>query len=56
VTLGLTVFFALHALASLYGQFTDTSVSTHWVMATIQGLIAVGFFVAGRASMSQQAG
>ena len=52
VTLGLTVFFALHALTSLYGQFTDTSVSTHWVMATVQALIAVGFFVAGRASMS----
>jgi hypothetical protein len=52
VTLGLTVFFALHALTSLYGQFTDTSVSTHWVMATVQALIAVGFFVAGKASMS----
>ncbi|MEW6029502.1 MAG: hypothetical protein ACOYZ8_10050 [Chloroflexota bacterium] len=52
VTLGLTVFFALHALTSLYGQFMDTSVSTHWVMATVQALIAVGFFVAGRASMS----
>ena len=52
VTLGLAVFFALHALTSLYGQFTDTSVSTHWVMATVQALIAVGFFLAGRASMS----
>ncbi len=53
VTLGLTVFFALHALTSLYGQFTDTSVPNHWVMATVQALIAVGFFVAGRASMSK---
>lgn len=52
VTLGLTIFFALHALTSLYGQFTDSSVSTHWVMATVQALIAVGLFVAGRASMS----
>jgi hypothetical protein len=52
VTLGLTLFFALHALTSLYGQFVDTSVPTHWVMATVQGLIAIGFFVAGRASMS----
>jgi hypothetical protein len=52
VTLGLSVFFALHALTSLYGQFTDTSVSTHWVMAIVQGLIAVGFFMAGKASMS----
>lgn len=53
VTLGLTIFFALHALTSLYGQFTDTSVSTHWIMATVQALIAVGFFMAGKASMSQ---
>lgn len=53
VTLGLTVFFALHALTSLYGQFTDTSVPNHWVMATVQALIAIGFFVAGRASMSK---
>ncbi|MBI5824139.1 MAG: hypothetical protein HZB18_08945 [Chloroflexi bacterium] len=52
VTLGLTVFFTLHALTSLYGQFTDASMSTHWIMATIQALIAVGFFSAGKASMS----
>ncbi|MBI3163851.1 MAG: hypothetical protein HYZ24_04150 [Chloroflexi bacterium] len=52
VTLGLTIFFALHALTSLYGQFTDTSMSTHWVMAIVQALIAVGFFMAGKASMS----
>ena len=55
VTLGLTIYFALHALTSLYGQFTDTSTSLHWVMATIQGLIAVGFFMAGKASMSASA-
>lgn len=53
VTLGLTVFFALHALVSLYGQFTDTSMATHWIMATVQALIAIGFFMAGKASMSQ---
>lgn len=52
VTLGLTIYFALHALTSLYGQFTDTSTSIHWVMATLQGLIAVGLFMAGKASMS----
>jgi hypothetical protein len=56
VTLGFTVFFALHALTSLYGQFTDPSTSLHWFMATVQGLIAVGFFLAGRASMSSSAG
>ena len=53
VVLGFTIYFALHALTSLYGQFTDTSVSMHWVMATIQGLIAIGFFMAGRANMSK---
>jgi len=55
VTLGLTIYFALHALTSLYGQFTDASTSLHWVMATIQGLIAVGLFMAGKASMSTNA-
>jgi len=55
VTLGFTIFFALHALTSLYGQFTDTSTSLHWVMATLQGLIAVGFFMAGKANMSTSA-
>ncbi len=54
VTLGFTIYFALHALTSLYGQFTDTSTSAHWIMATLQGLIAVGFFMAGKSSMSAQ--
>ena len=52
VTIGFTLYFALHALTSLYGQFTDTSTSMHWIAALIQGLFAVGFFLAGRASMS----
>ena len=52
VTLGFTIYFALHALTSLYGQFTDTSTSMHWVAFVIQGLLAVGFFMAGKASMS----
>ena len=52
VTLGFTLYFALHALTSLYGQFTDTSTSVHWVAATIQGLLAIGFFMAGKAAMS----
>jgi hypothetical protein len=55
VTLGFTIYFALHALTSLYGQFTDTTTSAHWVAATIQALIAVGFFMAGRANMSKSA-
>jgi len=55
VVLGFTIYFALHALTSLYGQFTDTSVHMHWVMATLQGLIAIGFIVAGRATMAKSA-
>ena len=55
VTLGFTLFFAIHALTSLYGQFTDASMSTHWIMAIVQGLIAVGIFMAGKASMSASA-
>ncbi len=51
VTMGFFIFFALHALTSLYGQFTDTSMTTHWIMAIVQGLIAFGFFMAGKASM-----
>ena len=55
LTLGFIIFFALHALTSLYGQFTDTSTSAHWIMTTLQGLIAGGFFMAGKASMSTSA-
>ena len=51
VLLGFTIYFTLHALTSLYGQFTDASVSTHWVMAIVQGLIAAGFAIAGRTNM-----
>jgi hypothetical protein len=52
VSMGFFIFFTLHALTSLYGQFTDTSTSMHWVMASLQGLIALGFFIAGKAGMS----
>jgi len=51
VTLGFTIYFALHALTSLYGQFSDTSTSLHWLMATIQAAFAIGFFVTGKAAM-----
>ena len=54
VALGFTLYFALHGLTSLYGAFTDPSTSGHWFMAILQGLIAVGFLIAGRASMSAQ--
>ncbi len=53
LVLGYTIYFALHALTSLYGQFTDTQVHVHWVMATVQGLIAIGFIAAGSANMSK---
>lgn len=56
VVLGFMIYFALHAFTSLYGQFTDTSMSMHWVMATLQGLIALGFFMTGRANMTKSAG
>ena len=52
VAMGFFIFFTLHALTSLYGQFTDASTSTHWIMAIVQGLIAVGFFITGKAGMS----
>ncbi len=46
LVLGYTIYFALHALTSLYGQFTDTEVHVHWVMVIVQGLIAIGFIAA----------
>lgn len=55
VVLGFAIYFALHALTSLYGQFTDTATSGHWVAATIQALFAISFFMAGKASMSTKA-
>ena len=54
IALGFTAYFALHGLTSLYGAFTDTSTSGHWFMAALQGLIAVGFYMARKASMSAQ--
>jgi len=55
VTLGFTIYFALHALTSLYGQLTDISSPVGWVAVILQGLLTAGFFVAGRASMSKSA-
>lgn len=51
LVLGYTIYFALHALASLYGQFTDTEVHVHWVMVIVQGLIAIGFIAASGSKM-----
>ena len=58
VVLGFTLLFALWALVSVYGVFL-VDMPTHnfsWIPALIQALIAVGFFVAGRASMAKSAG
>ena len=56
IGLGYTFLFALWAVVSLYGQFLDMPTHTFsWVAALIQALIAVGFFVADRSSMSKSA-
>jgi hypothetical protein len=53
VTLGFTIYFALHGLTSLYGQLTDVSTPAGWVAVILQGLLTAGFLMAGRASMSK---
>jgi hypothetical protein len=57
LVLGYTLLFALWALVSLHGQFILPAPDNQgsWVQAVIQGLIAVGFFMAGRRSMSTKA-
>ena len=56
LVLGFTLLFALWALVSIYGTFIDMpSNNISWVIGLIQGLIAVGFFMAGKASMSKNA-
>ena len=55
VTLGFTIFFALFALLSLVNQFMAAAQPAGWGAFVIQGLIAVGFFMAGKASMSTSA-
>ena len=56
VVLGYTLLFALWAVVSVYGSFLDMPArSISWLPALIQALIAVGFFMAGKASMSTSA-
>ncbi len=55
VVLGYTLLFALWAAVSVYGSFL-VDMPTHnisWGPALIQALLAIGFFMAGRASMSK---
>ena len=58
VVLGYTLLFALWTVVSIYGSFLVDlpSHNISWVPALIQALLAVGFFMAGRASMSTSAG
>jgi hypothetical protein len=59
LVLGYTLLFGLWAVVSLIGQFGQFAAlpahSASWVIALIQALIAVGFFMAGRSSMSKSA-
>jgi hypothetical protein len=52
IMLGFTLYFALHALTSLYVQLTAVYTPFGWAVIVVQGLFAVGFLMAGRASMS----
>ena len=55
VVLGYTLLFALWAAVSVYGSFL-VDMPTHnisWGPALIQALLAIGFFMAGRAGMSK---
>jgi hypothetical protein len=55
IVLGYTFLFALWTVVSVYGSFLVDMPSHNisWVPALIQALLAVGFFVAGRSSMSK---
>jgi hypothetical protein len=59
IVLGYTLLFGLWAVVSLIGQFGQfAALPAHgasWVIALVQALIAVGFFMAGRSSMSKSA-
>ena len=57
VVLGYTLLFVLWTAVSVYGSFL-VDMPTHnisWGPALIQALLAIGFFMAGRASMSKSA-
>ena len=57
VVLGYTLLFVLWATFSVYGSFL-VDMPNHnisWVAALIQAMLAIGFFVAGRAGMSKSA-
>ena len=54
LVLGYTLLFGLGAVVSVYGSFLDMpSANISWIPAVIQAIIAAGFFMAGRSSMSK---
>ena len=57
VVLSYTLLFALWASVSIYGSFLVDmpSHTISWIPALIQALLAIGFFMAGRANMSTSA-
>ena len=56
VVLGYTLLFALWTVVSVYGSFLYMpSANISLIPALIQALLAVGFFMAGKASMSKSA-
>ena len=57
VVLSYTLLFALWAAVSVYGSFLVDmpSHTISWIPALIQALLAMGFFMAGRANMSTSA-
>lgn len=56
VVLSYTLLFALLAVVSVYGTFLDMpTAKISWGPALIWALLAVGFFMTGKASMSKSA-
>lgn len=52
LSMGFFIFFVLSALTSLYAQFTPAAMASNWAYVVVQALLAVGFWVAGKAGMS----
>ncbi len=56
LVLGYTILFVLWAVVSVYGSFLDMPYAKiSWIIGLIQALVSVGFFMAGKASMSKSA-
>jgi hypothetical protein len=56
LVIGYTILFALWAVVSVYGSFLDMPYAKiSWIIGLIQALLAIGFFMAGKASMTTSA-